>query len=79
MMKLRTDLLAQLRPEDVMESLETHNRRYRPEPLFSRTGTGSLSSASTGERANEVMRNTDLIRKLTKRAQASGKSGGEPK
>jgi hypothetical protein len=73
-MKLRTDLLANLRPEEVMESVEANNHRYKPEPLFSKTGTGSLSSASTSERASEVERNTDLIRKLTKRAEAPGKS-----
>jgi hypothetical protein len=73
-MKLRTDLLAKLRPEDLMESVEAHNHRYKPEPLFSKTGTGSLSSASTSERANEVERNTDLIRKLTNRAESAGKS-----
>lgn len=72
-MKLRTDLLAKLRPEDVMESVETHNHRYKPEPLFSQTGTGSLSSASTGERANEVARNTALIRKLKRRAATNGR------
>lgn len=76
-MKLRTDLLAKLRPEDVMESVEAHNHRYKAEPLFSKTGTGSLSSASTGERANEVTRNTALIRKAMKRAAKPGKSGGE--
>ena len=73
-MKLRTDLLAELRPEDVMESVETHHHRYKAEPLFSQTGTGSLSSASTSERASEVTRNTVLIRKLTRRAKAPGKS-----
>jgi hypothetical protein len=73
-MKLRTDLLAKLRPEDVMESVEAHNHRYKPEPLFSKTGTGSLSSASTSERASEVERNTALIRKLTKRARSAGKT-----
>ena len=73
-MKLRTDLLAALRPEDVMESVETHNHRYKAEPLFSQTGTGSLSSASTGERADEVTRSTVLIRKLTRRAKVPGKS-----
>ena len=72
-MKIRTDLLTQLRPEDVMESVETHNHRYKAEPLFSTTGTGSLSSASTNERVNEVTCNTGLIRKLTKRAQSAGK------
>jgi hypothetical protein len=78
-MKLRTDLLAKLRPEDVMESVETHNHRYKAEPLFSKTGTGSLSSASTDERASEVERNKDLIRKLTKRAAAPGKNNPEGK
>ena len=72
-MKLRDDLLAKLRPEDVMESVEAHNHRYKAEPLFSQTGTGSLSSASTGGRAGEVKRSTDLIRKLTQRAAVSGK------
>ena len=72
-MKLRSDLLAKLRPEDVMESVETHNHRYKPEPLLSQTGTGSLSSASTSERANEVTRSTALIWKLTQRAAKSGK------
>ncbi len=72
-MKLRIDLLANLRPEDVMESVETHNHRYKPAPLFSQTGTGSLLSSSTSERASEVTRSTDLIRKLTQRAAAAGK------
>lgn len=74
-MKLRTDLLAKLRPEDVMESVEAHNHRYKSEPLFSQTGTGSLSSASTGERASEVARNTALIRRLKRRAANSGTPG----
>ena len=78
-MKLRTDLLAKLRPEDVMESVEAHNHRYKPEPHFSRTGTGSLSSASTNERAGEVARNTALIRKLSRRAKVSGKSAAGKK
>ena len=73
-MKLRSDLLAKIRPEDVMESVETHNHRYKPEPLFSQTGTGSLSSASSSERASEVTRSAALIRKLTQRAAKSGKN-----
>ena len=73
-MKLRTDLLAKLQPEEVMASVETHNHRYQPEPLFSSTGTGSLSSASTSERASEVARNTALIRRLKRRAASSGKT-----
>ena len=75
-MKHRTDLLTQLRPEDAMESVETHHHRNKAEPLFSKTGPGSLSSASTNERVNEVTRNTGLIQKLTKRAQSAGKKTG---
>ena len=78
-MKLRTDLLAKLLPEEVIASVEAHNHRYKAEPLFSQTGTGSLSSASTSERANEVERNTDLIRKLTQRAEQTGKPGSGKK
>lgn len=58
-MKLRTDLLAKLRPQDEAESVDAHNHRYKAAPLFSKTGTGSLSSAATDERASEVTRSTD--------------------
>ena len=78
-MKLRTDLLKHLRPEDVMESVEAHHHRYKPEPLFSQTGTGSLSSVSTSERASEVTRSTGLIRKLRQRAAATGKTSDRVK
>lgn len=73
-MKLRTDLLAQITPQDLEQSVERNNHRYKAEPLFSKTGTGSLSSASTEERANEVMHNTALIQKLTQRANNNGSS-----
>jgi hypothetical protein len=72
-MKLRLDLVKQLRPQDLMESVERNNHRYKAEPLFSKTGTGSLSSASINERASEVEHNTELIQKLAKRASKSGK------
>lgn len=71
-MKLRLDLVKQLRPQDLVASVERNNHRYKPEPLFSKTGIGSLSSASTEQRASEVEHNTDLIQKLTKRAENDG-------
>ena len=77
-MKLRLDLLEHLTDEDIMASVVENNHRYKSEPLFSRTGTGSLSSASIEERAKEVERATDLTRKLEERARLSGKSSGEP-
>ena len=72
-MKLRIDLLEQLKDEDILEAVVENTHRFRPEPLFSKTGVGSLSSASTEERAREVERATDLTRKLEERARQSGK------
>jgi hypothetical protein len=73
-MKLRLDLLNQLTVQDILEEVEANNHRYRPEPLFSKTGTGSLSPASTEERANEEARNTALIQKLKQRVQQTGQA-----
>ena len=71
--ELRLDLLEHLTEEDLLEEVLANNARYKPEPLFSKTGVGSLSSASTEERANEVQRSTELIQKLEQRAKAAGK------
>jgi hypothetical protein len=72
-MKLRLDLLEHLTEDDLLEEVLANNARYKPEPLFSKTGVGSLSSASTEERANEVQRSTELIQRLEQRAKAAGK------
>ena len=72
-MKLRLDLLEHLTGEDILEEVLANNHRYRPEPNFSKTGVGSLSSASTEERAQEEARSTALIERLKQRAQASGR------
>ena len=77
-MKLRLDLLEHLTDEDILEEVLANNHRYKPEPLFSKTGVGSLSSASTEERAQEEARSTALIERLKKRAQESGKTS-DPK
>ena len=71
-MKLRLDLLEQLTDEDIMKEVLANNHRYKPEPNFSKTGVGSLSPASTRERAQEETRSTALIEKLKRRAQATG-------
>ena len=71
-MKLRVDLLEHLTDQDILEELLANNRRYKPEPNFSKTGVGTLSSASTEERAQEEARSTALIERLKQRAQASG-------
>ena len=74
-MKLRLDLLEQVTEKDLMEEVLANNHRYKPEPNFSKTGVGTLSSASIEERAQEETRNTELIQKLMERSKQSG--GGE--
>jgi hypothetical protein len=76
-MKYRPDLVKVLRPEDFMEEVLANNHRYKPEPNFSQTGVGSLSSASIEERVQEEERNTDLIRKLEERSKESGADAQE--
>ncbi|MBL9178723.1 MAG: hypothetical protein JNM65_11725 [Verrucomicrobiaceae bacterium] len=78
-MKLRLDLLNQMTAQDILEEVLANNHRYKPEPLFSKTGTGSLSSASTEERASEEERNTALIQRLSKRARQNGGLSGSGK
>ena len=73
-MKLRFDLVEKLTPEMVMESVLANNHRYKAEPLLSKTGTGSLSPASTEERANEEKLSLDITRKLTTGSESAGKA-----
>jgi hypothetical protein len=72
-MKLRFDLVEKLTPEMVMESVLANNHRYKAEPLLSKTGTGSLSPASTGERALEEKLSLDITRKLMNGSDSAGK------
>ncbi len=71
-MKLRTDLLKYATPEEALKEALANNRRYKPEPLFSKTGTGSLSSATTEERASEVARSTARIQKALQQSAKTG-------
>ena len=72
-MKLRLDLLEHLTAEDILEEAVASVHRFKPEPLLSKTGTGSLLSASTEERAKELERSMELTRRLEERARRSGK------
>ena len=76
-MKLRLDLLEHLTDEDILEEVLANNHRYKPEPNFSKTGVGSLSSASTEERAQEEARSTALIERLKKRAAETGSKSSD--
>lgn len=73
MMKLRLDLLEHLTADDLRQAAEESVHRFKPEPLLSRTGTGSLLSASIEERAKEVEHSMELTRKLEARARGNGK------
>jgi hypothetical protein len=73
-MKLRFDLVEKLTPEMVMESVLANNHRYKAEPLLSKTGVGSLSTASTEDRAIEEKLSTDIARKLMSGSDNDGKS-----
>lgn len=77
-MKLRLDLLEHLTAEDILEEAVATNHRFKPEPLLSKTGTGSLSPTSTEERAKEAERSTALTQKLRMRANASGNKSTTP-
>ncbi len=74
-MKLRLDLLKHLTTEDVIQEAQATVHRFKPEPLFSQTGTGSLSSASMQERVREVEHSMVLTQKLKERAQQTGRPG----
>ncbi len=71
-MKLRLDLLEHLTDEDILEEVLANNHRYKPEPNFSKTGVGSLSSASTEERAQEEARSMARIQRALERLKQSG-------
>lgn len=75
-MKLRLDLLEYLTDQDILEEVVANNHRYKPEPNFSKTGIGSLSPATPEERAREVERSRELIRRLQERASQAGKASG---
>jgi len=76
-MKLRLDLLEHLTAEDIRKEAEETVHRFKPEPLLSKTGTGSLSSASTEERVKEVAHSTELTQKLEARARKNGKPSAD--
>jgi hypothetical protein len=76
-MKLRLDLLEHLTMEDIAEVALANSPRYKPEPLFSKTGTGSLSPTSMEDSAREAELNTELIRKVEARQARNGKPGAD--
>ena len=76
MMKLRFDMVERLSAEMLRASVLANSHRYKAEPLLSKTGTGSLSSASIEERASEEKLSSDITRKLMRKPGKNGKPGG---
>jgi hypothetical protein len=76
-MKLRFDLVEKITPEMLMESVLANNHRYKAEPLLSKTGTGSLSPASTEDREIEEKLSTDITQKLMRQSGSFGKDAGQ--
>jgi hypothetical protein len=71
-MKLRYDLAMKVTPKMVLEEAQANQHRYKAEPLFSKTGTGSLSSASMKDSVGEAARSTERIQKLMRVAKKNG-------
>jgi hypothetical protein len=65
-----------LTADDIRRAAEESVHRFKPEPNYSKNGTGTLSSASIKERAKEVRHSTELTRKLERRARQTGKPSG---
>jgi hypothetical protein len=66
-MKLRLDLVKYLTAEDLLESAVANVHRFDPEPKFSKTGVGSLRSATPEEKLEEEKRSEALIARLKER------------
>ena len=73
-MKLRFDLVEKITPDMLLESVLANRHRYKAEPLLSKTGIGSLSPASTEDRAIEEKLSTDITPKLMNPSSDDGKS-----
>jgi hypothetical protein len=71
-MKLRYDLAMKVTPKMALEEAQANQHRYKAEPHFSKTGTGSLSSASTKDSAAEAERSTARIQKLMRAVKVNG-------
>jgi len=75
-MKFRPDLVKKLKPEMLREGVLANTHRYKPEPLLSKTGVGSLSSATTEDRAREDALSSAIIQKLTAESGSTGRKPG---
>jgi len=71
-MKLRLDLLEHLTADDILNEALASQHRFKPEPVFSKTGIGYLSPTTLADAACETERGSALTRELTKRMRQAG-------
>ena len=76
-MKLRLDLLEHLTAEDIAEQATIGVDRFKPEPLFSKTGVGYLRPATPEEIALEIEASERLCERLIERASRAAGQGHE--
>ena len=72
-MELSFALAEKVTPAMVMESVLANNHRYKAEPLLSKTGIGSLSPASTEDRANGEKPGSAIAPKRMSKSASAGK------
>ena len=58
--RLRLDLLEYLTDKDILESTLANTHRYKPEPLFSKTGVGYLAPTTPEDREREMKQSEAL-------------------
>ena len=59
-MKLRLDLLEHLAADDILREALASQHRFKPEPCFSKTGSGYLSPTTPADAARETERGVTL-------------------
>lgn len=69
-MKLRLDLLQYITDEDLIAEAGATVDRYKPEPLFAKTGKGYLRPATPEEKEEEIRRSEAFIARIKARAEA---------
>jgi hypothetical protein len=73
-MKLRLDLLKYLTAEDIAEAAAESIDRFKPEPLFAKTGKGYLRPATPEEKVKEMENSERRIKRMLARKAAAEKA-----
>ncbi|MFA6542923.1 MAG: hypothetical protein WCS99_00755 [Limisphaerales bacterium] len=77
-MKLRLDLLKYITAEDLIAEAGATVDRYKPEPLFAKTGKGYLRPATPEEKEEEMRRSEAWLARVKARAEADKQRQRQP-